>query len=161
MAGSHRNKHIFKLKTILLSALLAASAIARAQSENPDITQPKAHAFFSGWNKWTLIAATTARHLDAAQSCYHYARGWREVGLPGQGCSTIVAWSTGLTAGGVGLSWLSHHLGHHRLELVPHLLNVTLSTAAIISTFEHAVYRPKVIPRVSSRPCNDACITVP
>ena len=125
-------KSLTNMRTILLATVLLPSlAFAQMPADKPD------HKFWTRSMKLSTIAAVGLRSADAAQSCYHYSQGYREVGLPGQGCSTIVAWSAGTSLAGVGASWLLHKAGWHRFETLPNWTNATIASSAIVSSYSH------------------------
>ncbi len=98
------------------------------------VTKPSPK-FFSGANKWLIIASAGLRTADAAQSCYHYSHGYREVTLPGQGCLTVIGWSGGLELAGVGVSKILHHYRHYKLELIPQMINAENGADGIIYSY--------------------------
>ena len=118
--------------------------------------------FFSGTNKWLIIASAGLRTADAAQSCYHYSHGYRETALPAQGCLTVVGWSGGLELAGLGVSKIMHHYRHYKLEIIAQMINAENGADGIIYSYTSSASRFHVQNRPVIHDCPlSACKIVP
>ncbi len=80
-------------------------------------SQEQQHEF----KKITAISAFHAglRIADATQTCINSRNpNWRERGLPWQSCAPIAAYSAATIPAEMGVRYLLHRLGWHRLEPV-------------------------------------------
>lgn len=114
----------------IFAALLLLASFASAQE-----TDSAQHPF---WDRQQVTAQSlqAAFHVaDAVQTCYHLHEGWVERTSPFQSCSGNVAWMAGATGTSVGISYLLHRTGHHKLERLTPYMFATSSTVAIGYSF--------------------------
>lgn len=126
---------------IKFCAILCALTLTAA-SQEPTI---KPERFFNRTNLTlfsadalarTLDAQSTRRFLDAPCKCY------QEAVIPfatGSSVGTYV-YSYGVVAGLIGTSYLFHHLGHHRLEHLPQMIDIVVETPAIVSNYQLRIH---------------------
>jgi hypothetical protein len=103
------------------------------------ITKPVIHPFLDRPNKVEIIAIAGLWTFDMGQTCHNLAHGGRENYLT-QSCGSNIAITAGVNAGTVGLAWLLHRTGHHKLERLPMLWKAGDSISGIVFSKRHGAF---------------------
>jgi len=74
------------------------------------------HRFWDRQQKLGLAADGAMRLADTIKTCRELAHGGVEDWIPTQSCAGIAAWNAGSVGLALGIGWLFHHYGLHRLE---------------------------------------------
>lgn len=115
-----------------LSTLPASNALVRAAAPQ---TQPE-HKFFDRQQMIALYVHSGVRLADTINTCHTLANGGKEDWIPTQSCAGIVAWQAGSVGLTLGLGWLFHKTGHHKLERITPWVGTGPSVAGLTkSTF--------------------------
>ncbi len=97
---------------------------------------PKQHEFWDRQQRFALAVESAVRLADTIKTCRELADGGREEWIPTQSCAGVAAWNAGSVGLALGVGWLFHHYGHHRLErIVP-----WVSTAASAAGWTKSVF---------------------
>jgi hypothetical protein len=105
------------------SAFLKASAAPTAM--------PKQHEFWDRQQKFALTVESSVRLADTIKTCRELADGGREDWIPTQSCAGVAAWNAGSVGVALGVSWLFHHYGRHRLERIVPWVSTAASAAGL------------------------------
>ena len=99
------------------NALLDASVPLKITPAPPLQIVPE-HIFWDRQQKVALAAHSAVRLADTIKTCRELADGGREVWIPTQSCAGIAAWNAGSVGVALGIGWLFHRYGFHRLERI-------------------------------------------
>ena len=99
------------------NALLDASVPLKITPAPPLQVVPE-HKFWDRQQKVALAAHSAVRLADTIKTCRELADGGREVWIPTQSCAGIAAWNAGSVGVALGIGWLFHRYGFHRLERI-------------------------------------------
>jgi hypothetical protein len=91
----------------------AANAFLRAATPTPPAEE---HKFFDQQQMIGLYAHSAVRLADTIKTCRSISHGGVEDWIPSQSCAGIAAWQAGSVGLALGVGWLFHRTGHHRLE---------------------------------------------
>ena len=80
--------------------------------------KPIEHKFFDQQQRFALYVHSGMRTLDTIKTCRVLAHGGREDWIPSKSCGVITAWQAGSVGLSLGVGWLFHRTGHHRLERI-------------------------------------------
>jgi hypothetical protein len=115
-----------------LSTLPASNALVRAAAPQ---TQTE-HKFFDRQQMIALYVHSGVRLADTINTCHALANGGKEDWIPTQSCAGIAAWQAGSVGLTLGLGWLFHKTGHHKLERITPWVGTGASVAGLTkSTF--------------------------
>ncbi len=89
-------------------------AVAATPSALPET--PTRHKFFDHQQLLGLYVHSGMRMVDTIKTCRELSHGGVEDWIPTQTCGGIVAWQAGSVGLTLGVGWLLHKHGHHRLE---------------------------------------------
>ena len=107
-----------------------APAAAESQASQMGPTdQPIEHKFFDRQQLLALYVHSGMRLVDTIKTCRELADGGREVWIPTQSCGGITAWQIGSIGLTLGVGWMFHKHGHHRLERITPWLGTSASAA--------------------------------
>ncbi len=109
-----------------------AAAIEAPRSASPD--QPLQHKFFDRQQMLALYAHSGMRILDTIKTCRELSDGGREDWIPTQSCAGVAAWQAGSVGLALGVGWLFHKTGHHRLERITPWVGTSASAAGWIKS---------------------------
>jgi uncharacterized membrane protein YeiB len=79
---------------------------------------PQQHKFFDREQLLALSAHSGMRLLDTVKTCRELSHGGTEVWIPTQSCGGIAVWQVGSLGLALGVGWMFHRHGHHRLERI-------------------------------------------
>jgi len=97
-----------------LPAIEAASPVVQ-----PVLSErPQQHKFFDRQQLFALYAHSGVRLLDTVKTCRELSHGGVEVWIPTQSCGGIAAWQVGSIGLALGIGWMFHRHGNHRLERI-------------------------------------------
>lgn len=117
---------------LLVAALWAIPAFGLPDSPIPKMPLPEsvfsisgypkpvARGFWDSTNKKELMGLAVVSGFDMGQTCHNLATGGREYWLT-QSCPKDVGIMLGFDAAAVGVAWILHKTGHHKLERLPML----------------------------------------
>jgi hypothetical protein len=122
---------------------LAVANVAPPLSSNSPVIEaprpalaerPPEHKFFDKQQLFALYAHSGMRILDTVKTCRELSDGGREDWIPTQSCAGIAAWQAGSVGLALGVGWLFHKTGHHRLERVTPWVGTSASAAGWIKS---------------------------
>lgn len=112
------------------SSLREASFLARPSVVvSPE--RPDQHRFFDRQQRIALYTHSGVRVADTIKTCRVLSHGGREDWIPTQSCAGIAAWQAGSVGLALGVGWLFHKTGHHRLERITPWVGTTASLAGL------------------------------
>lgn len=100
-----------------------------AKHANP--TPPKPHRFWDKENDWLFAGVGAARTLDYFSTLNFRSRGDHEVLLTNDlvdNHAAFAAVEAGATGLSIGVSYLFHHYGHHKLERWVSIVHISAAT---------------------------------
>jgi hypothetical protein len=120
------------LATCLLSVSLSAQQAAIAEVADPLVATPAVrqatnaplsdrplpHKFFDRQQLLALYLHSGMRAVDTIKTCRELSHGGREDWIPTQSCGGIAAWQVGSIGLALGVGWMFHKHGNHRLERI-------------------------------------------
>ena len=112
------------------SSLAEVPVVAHAPLVAPP-EQPDQHPFFDRQQRFALYAHSGMRIADSIKTCRVLSHGGREDWIPTQSCAGIAAWQAGSVGVALGVGWLFHKTGHHRLERITPWVGTTASFAGL------------------------------
>lgn len=94
---------------------------------------PKAeeHKFFDKQQLIALYVHAGVRTADTIVTCHNIANGATEMWIPTQSYAGIAAWQAGSVGLALGIGWLFHKTGHHKLERITPWVATTASSAGL------------------------------
>jgi hypothetical protein len=139
------NVGVGNLRTTILTALacILCSTFALAQDQNkPPATPesatsqakpmpPKTHRFWDKENDWLFVGVGASRTMDYFSTLNFRSRGDNEVLLTNDlvdNHAAFAAVEAGATGLSIGVSYLFHHYGHHKLERWVSIVHITAAT---------------------------------
>ena len=87
------------------------------------------HKFWDQQQKLALAAHSAVRLADTIKTCRELAHGGVEDWIPTQSCAGIAAWNAGSVGAALGIGWLFHRYGFHRLERITPWIGTGASAA--------------------------------
>jgi hypothetical protein len=123
----------------------SASALASVETPDPVLIAPRkaerVHRFFDKWNVALFAGGAALNGADFAVTRANLRSGGKElnpmVRVFGRSTAGLAFNFGGETAGTLGLSYLLHKSGHHKLERIVPLLNIGTSTGAVSYSLIH------------------------
>lgn len=100
--------------------------------EKPRTTEPDRslqHKFFDRQQLLTLYVHSGMRAVDTIKTCRELSHGGREDWIPTQSCGGIAAWQVGSIGLALGIGWMFHRHGNHRLERITPWVGTAASAA--------------------------------
>jgi|SRR6185312_5138960 hypothetical protein len=123
----------------LASYKLPAEPPVRSQSYLPEAPSP--HSFWDGKNRFLFSTVAVFGSADFAVTHMNLANGGRELNpmvRPFTGSTPALAANfAGQTAGVIGISYLLHKSGHHKLERMVPVANIASSAFAVAYGLSH------------------------
>ena len=115
--------------TVSLSAQQAAvNTIAESSAPMPLVREaartptpadrPPQHKFFDRQQLLALYVHSGMRTVDTIKTCRELSHGGHEDWIPTQSCGGIAAWQVGSIGLALGIGWMFHRHGNHRLERI-------------------------------------------
>jgi hypothetical protein len=105
----------------------AGNALIRAATPQ----SPEQHKFFDKQQMIALYVHAGVRTADTINTCHSIANGATEVWIPTQSCAGIAAWQAGSVGLALGVGWLFHKTGHHKLERITPWVGTGASAAGL------------------------------
>jgi len=132
-----------------LACLLGSPAVlAQGQSNPPSASEaakkqgvqapPKTHRFWDKENDWLFAGVGASRTLDYFSTLNFRRRGDHEVLLTNavvDNHAAFAAIEAGTTGLSIGVSYLFHHYGHHKLERWVSILHIGATTGGAINNY--------------------------
>ena len=119
------------------AALLATPNVlldARAPLMVAPASQPQIvpeHKFWDRQQKLALAVHGAVRLADTIKTCRELADGGVEDWIPTQSCAGVAAWNAGSVGVALGIGWLFHRYGFHRLERTTPWIGTGASAAGL------------------------------
>jgi hypothetical protein len=92
---------------------------------------PAEHKFFDRQQVIALSVHGGVRLADTINTCRELAHGAVEDWIPTQSCAGIAVWQAGSVGLALGVGWLLHKHGHHRLERIVPWVGTGASAAGL------------------------------
>ncbi len=92
---------------------------------------PEQHKFFDRQQMIALYVHAGVRTADTINTCHSVANGATEVWIPTQSCAGIAVWQAGSVGLALGVGWLFHKTGHHKLERITPWVATSASAAGL------------------------------
>lgn len=89
------------------------------------------HKFWDRQQKLALAVHSAVRLADTIKTCRELAHGGVEDWIPTQSCAGIAAWNAGSVGVALGIGWLFHRYGFHRLERITPWIGTGASAAGL------------------------------
>lgn len=105
----------------------AGNALIRAATPKPT----EQHKFFDKQQMIGLYVHAGVRTADTVVTCHNIANGATEMWIPTQSCAGIAAWQAGSVGAALGIGWLFHKTGHHKLERLTPWVATSASAAGL------------------------------
>ncbi len=114
-----------------------ASATAESKAPRLDLGDLSGqHKFFDRQQLFSLYAHSGMRIIDTVKTCRELSHGGVEEWIPTQSCGGVAAWQAGSVGLALGVGWLLHRRGNHRLER----LTPWIATAASAAGWTKSVF---------------------
>jgi hypothetical protein len=107
----------------------APSANALLRAATPSL--PTEHKFFDRQQLFALYVHGGVRTADTIKTCRSLAHGGVEDWIPTQSCGGVAAWQAGSVGLALGIGWLFHKTGHHKLERITPWVGTGASAAGL------------------------------
>ncbi len=107
--------------------------------------QPETHHFWDKENDWLFAGVGASRTLDYFSTLNFRRRGRQEVFLTNDlvdNHAAFAAVEAGATGLSIGLSYILHHYGHHKLERSTSIVHISLSTIGAIRNYSLKTAHP-------------------
>lgn len=112
------------------NALLDARApLMVAPASQPQIVPE--HKFWDRQQKLALAAHSAVRLADTIKTCRELADGGVEDWIPTQSCAGVAAWNAASVGAVLGIGWLFHKYGFHRMERITPWVGTGASAAGL------------------------------
>lgn len=89
------------------------------------------HKFFDRQQLVGLYVHSGVRVADTINTCHELAHGAMEVWIPTQSCAGVAVWQAGSVGLALGIGWLLHKHGNHRLERMAPWVGTGASAAGL------------------------------
>ena len=110
---------------MLLTFLLSGCSVSANELTDMPIAkaQPVQHHYWDRWTRIQLVAGVSMASMDMHATCRNFDVGPHpyENGIPAHNCTQAVLFTAGEQLGALGVSYLLHKTGHHKLERIPGL----------------------------------------
>ena len=135
------------MRIVAIVALLAAAALAQAQTDNlPAAPEARVHRFWDRENVLLFSGIAVFRGLDYASTRNMQARGREEILLPDDVVNNSAGFASLEAAGAmtsVGLSYLFHRTGHHKLERWLSIGHISVTAFGVARNYSLKSEHPK------------------
>ena len=111
------------------SALSAPAGNALIRAVTPP--KPGEHKFFDKQQIIGLYVHARVRTADTVVTCHNIANGATEMWIPTQSCTGIAVWQAASVGAALGIGWLFHKTGHHKLERMTPWVATSASAAGL------------------------------
>jgi len=95
-----------------------ATPVVHEKPQNTGPDRPRQHKFFDRQQLLALYVHSGMRAVDTIKTCRELSHGGREDWIPTQSCGGIAAWQVGSIGLALGVGWMFHRHGNHRLERI-------------------------------------------
>jgi hypothetical protein len=89
------------------------------------------HTFFDHQQLLALSVHSGIRVADTIKTCRELSHGGVEEWIPSQSCGGVAAWEAGSVGLALGVGWIFHHYGMHRLERLTPWVGTGASAAGL------------------------------
>ena len=127
----------FALIVLLLSFALFFAPESKAQAPNPESpsatakTEPPVHKFWDRENAWLFTGVAASRALDYTSTRNMLGRGREELLIPDDVVNSRAGFPALEAAGAatsVGISYIFHRYGHHKMERWVSIVHIGVTT---------------------------------
>ncbi len=101
-------------------------------------SRPQEHRFWDGTNAWLFAGTGAARTLDYFSTLNMRSRGRQEILLSNDAVDNHAAFATIEAAGtgvSIGVAYLFHRTGHHRLERWTSIVHISAATTGAVRNY--------------------------
>jgi len=109
-------RHRSLIALVVLIALVSLPLSAQDTSDN--LVEVTPHKFFDRQQLTALYIHSGLRLADTIKTCRELAHGGTEDWIPVHSCGGIAGWQVGSVGLTLGVGWLLHKRGNHRLERI-------------------------------------------
>jgi hypothetical protein len=124
-------------------------AVAPQARENPSQVRTQEHRFWDKENDWLFAGVGASRTFDYFSTLNMRRRGDQEVFLTNAIVDNHAAFAAIEAAGtgaSIGVSYLFHHYGHHKLERWTSIVHIGLATSGAVRNYCLKTVHPKGTP---------------
>ena len=125
-AGGDESSSVMQTRMSLMDAPVALVETPRRVAD-----KPAQHKFFDHQQLLALYAHSGVRLADTVKTCRELSHGGEEVWIPTQSCAGIAGWNAGSVGLALGVGWIFHHYGLHRLERLTPWVGTGASAAGL------------------------------
>jgi len=137
------------LLLVVLACLVGLPAVLAQEPSNPPSAPepankpttpppPQTHRFWDKENDWLFAGVGASRALDYFSTLNFRSRGDNEVLLTNDLVDNHVAFAAvevGATGLSIGVSYLFHHYGHHKLERWVSIIHISAATVGAVHNY--------------------------
>ncbi len=117
------------LTTATSQSVAPATQNALLRAATPQLAPE--HKFFDRQQFVALYVHAGVRTADTIETCHRLANGAVEVWIPTQSCAGVAAWQAGSVGAALGIGWIFHKTGHHKLERITPWVGTGASSAGL------------------------------
>lgn len=120
-------------------------ALWMAQVALGQSSPPPEHYFNDRLNLGLFSADLLVRTLDWQSTEHNLGNGWQESSLPkglAGNSGAMLGYSLGVAGAVHGTAWIAHKTGHHRIERILPMLDITYDGRCVVGNYEVAGRRP-------------------
>jgi len=136
-------------QTPATGAQTPAPIVAPQARENPKSARTQEHRFWDKENDWLFAGVGASRTFDYFSTLNMRQRGDQEVFLTNSIVDNHAAFAAIEAAGtgaSIGVSYLFHHYGHHKLERWTSIVHIELATSGAVRNYCLKTAHPKTTP---------------
>ena len=123
------NEETASLMAARLPLAEAPASLMVAPAARPQLAAE--HKFFDRQQLVGFYVHSGVRVADTINTCHELANGATEVWIPTQSCAGIAVWQAGSVGLALGIGWLLHKHGNHRLERIVPWVGTSASAAGL------------------------------
>jgi hypothetical protein len=129
----------------LVPAAKPAAASSTAPTQRASFAARDEHRFWDQTNDWLFAGVAASRTLDYFSTLNMRRRGRQEILLTNQVVDNHAAFAAIEAAGiaaSIGVSYLFHHYGHHKLERWTSIVHIGLTTGGAVRNYSLKTAHP-------------------
>lgn len=108
-----------------------SAAVTSEEKAAPKMDDNAQHKFFDRQQLLALYVHSGVRLADTIKTCREFTHGGVEDWIPAQSCGGVAAWQIGAVGLTLGVGWLLHKRGLHRLERITPWVGASASAAGL------------------------------